>query len=61
MEGLGDCGATDDRPPFDDANAMAGGGQVGGTDQAIVARAQDEDVLRQRGFSGFGVCVRRSE
>ena len=44
MELLGDGGAANDAPLFDDPHLQAGRGEVAGAGQAVVAGANDDDI-----------------
>ena len=45
MELLGDRRATDEVAALQHAHLQAGAGEIGGADQAVVAAADDEDIV----------------
>ena len=50
-ERLGIDRAADHRAAFEDANRMPGAGEIGGGDEAVVPRADDDDRMIHRGLS----------
>ena len=45
MKFPGDCCPAHHRPPLQDERAPAGTGEIEGGDEAVVARAYDDDIL----------------
>ena len=53
MEFLGDRRAADDVPALQHPHLQPGRGQVGGADQAVVAAADDQDILLLLAHVGY--------